>query len=150
MKKFIILILSLSINCSLQAASKPPAVKKESICKNPVTKIEAGEISPCTGYLFSPEKEQEVREKVSENEILKEEIKLKDLKIDYLKENVKLTENIAEKESEKAEKWRQLAEKSTEALQEVSSSSSTNDLIMIGLGVLITIGAGVALEKVSN
>ncbi len=41
-------------------------------CDKPVTHVKEGEIVPCTGYLFTPEKEKEIYHKLEDAKILKE------------------------------------------------------------------------------
>jgi len=40
-------------------------------CEKPVQSLSIGDISPCSGYLFSPKKEQEIRLKVAQFDLLK-------------------------------------------------------------------------------
>ena len=119
-------------------------------CDKPVTYVEEGKPAPCTGYIFSPEKEQEVRVMVQENKLQKEEIILKTKKIDLLLDSNKYLEEIAIKEQQKAELWRNRAEDSTEKLVSAKSNRGTRDWLFLVGGVLLTVGAGIAIGQASN
>jgi len=107
------IILSLNVNAS---------------CQQPVKYLEQGSQAPCSGYLFSPEKEAELR-LMSENEVLK------DKKMKLLEDQIILSESIIVKERERSELWRNAAEESTKKLV------NTN-YYMVLLGVGLTVLAG--------
>lgn len=119
-------------------------------CDNPVTHLKKGEPAPCTGYLFSPEKEQEVRITVQEYAIQKEELELKTKKINLLLDSNKYLEEISKKEAEKAELWRSRAIESTEKLVSVESNRGKRDWMFLIGGVILTIGSGYALGQAAN
>lgn len=57
-----------------------------SACDQDVTYLNSGDSAPCNGYLFSPEKEFEVRVKVEENKYLTKIVDNQKILIDNLKE----------------------------------------------------------------
>lgn len=97
-------------------------------CQQPVKYLEQGTQTPCSGYLFSPEKEAELR-LIDQNAILK------DKKVKLLEEQLDLSEKITIKERERAEMWRIAAEESSKKLFNVSYTS-----ILIGVGLTVLSG----------
>lgn len=119
-------------------------------CVKPVTALEQGASAPCRGYLFTPEKEKEIRLLNEDSKLLKEEITYKDSKIKLLSSNLFLADEILQKEREKTELWRITAEKSTLELVKVNEGQGRRDLYMILLGVVVTVGAGYAVGQASK
>jgi hypothetical protein len=119
-------------------------------CLKPVTYLDKGKETPCEGFLFSREKEREVRLIAQNYELLKQEVENKDKKINLILKDLALTESIIIKEREKSELWRARAEQSTLALVKESDSRATRDWWMILLGVGLTVGAGWALGQVNK
>lgn len=102
------------------------AINVSANCQQPVKYLEQGIQAPCSGYLFSPEKEAELR-LVDQNTVLK------DKKMKLLEEQLDLSEKIMIKERERAEMWRIAAEESSKKL---FITSYTSVLIGVGLTVL--------------
>jgi len=119
-------------------------------CTKPVTLLEQGASAPCRGYLFTVEKEKEIRLINEDVKLLKEEISYKDSKIKLLSANLNLADDILQKEREKTELWRNTAEKSTLQLIKSNEGQSRRDLYMILLGVVVTVGAGFAVGQASK
>ena len=57
-------------------------------CKQPVSILLEGDKAPCSGYLFTPEKELEVRTKVSNYNTMENLVKKQDEIIDVLNQRV--------------------------------------------------------------
>lgn len=78
------------------------------VCNNPVTFLQENEKVPCSGYLFTPEKELEVRTKITNYERLENVIQKQDLLIDVLnkrvdnqiQQNINLSNELQRKENE--------------------------------------------------
>lgn len=119
-------------------------------CANSVTALDQGASAPCRGYLFSPQKEKEMRLLNEDFKILKEELVYKDSKIKVLSDNLRLSDDILQKERERTELWRVTAEKSTLELVKTNEGQGRRDLYMILLGVLVTVGAGYAVGQVAK
>jgi len=105
-------------------------------CQQPAKYLEQGSPAPCSGYLFSPEKEAELR-------LMSQNQELKDKKTQLLQEQLLLSESITIKERERAEMWRIAAEES-------SKKALTNDYFMILLGVGLTVLAGWSIGQVGR
>lgn len=75
------LLLSLLLASSLSFAT---------VCPQPVKYLTEGSAAPCAGYLFSPEKEQEVRIKIDQFEPMEKLIKNQDELISVLNQRVQL------------------------------------------------------------
>lgn len=117
-------------------------------CPKPVMYLKKSTTAPCNGYLFSPEKELEVR-------LLKENYKLQAGNIDIIKKQSELYQAmneefkaIANKEAERAELWRQATITTTKDLVSRQESQTYRDFLFIGLGVLLTVSAGWSLGQV--
>jgi len=107
-------------------------------CKQPVTHLLKEEVTPCEGYLFSPEKELEIRIKNEEYKLLMEQTKIYIQRIELYKEQVKITEEIAKKEAGKAELWRDRAEDITEKYVKQNNRQGWRDWVFFGAGILTT------------
>lgn len=140
MKKLLSLLLSVSLAL--------PAYATE--CSKPVTQLNEGTPAPCRGFLFSPDKESEVRLVVEDSKLMKQEIELKDLKIKLLVNDIKDTEFIIGKEKEQAELWRKRAEESTLLLTKKQDGQGRRDWVMLLMGVALTVGAGYAVGQASR
>lgn len=117
-------------------------------CTKPVTFLEQGAQAPCSGFLFTKEKEREVRLMAEDYKLLQEELQIKNKKIELTLKDLRLSDDIIQKEREKGELWRLTAEKSTLGLVKASEDQGKRDIWMILLGVGLTIGAGYALGQV--
>lgn len=139
MKKLLCLVLAIMIPFQTFAE-----------CPKPVTLLEQGASAPCSGFLFSKEKEKEVRLMNEDYSLVKQELEIKNKKIDILMYDRTLSDNIIEKERSKSELWRITAEKSTLELVKVNEDQGNRDLLMILLGVVVTVGAGYAVGQASK
>jgi hypothetical protein len=119
-------------------------------CLKPVTYLDKGTSAPCEGFLFSREKEREVRLLTQDYDFLKEEVEAKDKKIQLILKDLALTESIITQERNKAELWRTRAEQSTLALVKETDSRASRDWWMILLGVGLTVGAGWAIGQAAK
>ena len=119
-------------------------------CPKPVYHLLKGQKAECEGYLFSLDKELELRIMNEDYKFLKQELELKNKQIDNLNKEVILSEEVINKEQQKAELWRNAAETSTKKyIESVDSNSKKEWLYLIG-GVLITVAAGYAVGQVSK
>jgi hypothetical protein len=125
-----------------------PAYAQE--CEVPVTKLEKDDPAPCEGFLFSREKELEVREKIMEYDELLEQQKLYIQQIDLHKKETELAEKEAEKQEEKVKLWQDRAEDITLKYTEAQDGRGTRDLFFLIGGVLLTVGAGFAVGQASR
>lgn len=119
-------------------------------CPKPVITLQLGQQAPCKGFLFSPEKEQELR-------LLKEDHKILELKeetyLDLLtthKENEKYLTTINDKERKKAKLWRTTAEEVTLKYVNIEDGRGTRDIVFLGSGVLLTVLAAWSMGQISK
>ena len=119
-------------------------------CAKPVQSLTEGQAAPCTGYLFSPEKELEVRIAVEDNKLVAQQLEAKDKKLKLLLQDVDDVEKITAKEREKAELWRKMAESSTLKLVEAQESSKKRDFWHVVMGVGLTVLAGWSIGQASK
>jgi hypothetical protein len=114
-------------------------------CDQPVTYVLVGKPAPCTGYLFSPEKEKALRLEDEEYQFDLQLIQLKDQQIGLYKQEVTDLQDANAKEQQKSELWRKAAEDSTTKYVAIQERQGTRDLIFTILGVVLTVAAGYAL-----
>jgi hypothetical protein len=139
MKKLLCLVLAVCMSTTAFAN-----------CPKPVTSLEQGAQAPCSGFLFSKEKEQEVRLMAEDYKLVQEELNIKNKKLELTLKDLRLSDEIILKERDKTELWRLTAEKSTLELVKVNESQGNRDLLMILLGVVVTVGAGYAVGQASK
>lgn len=116
-------------------------------CPKPVTFLRNGEVASCDGYLFSPEKERELRLLNEDYKLVTEELVLKDKMITNYKTQAENAEFIAAKEAEKAELWRNKAEDSTKKFITKEEGRGRRDWLFLVSGVILTVAAGWALGQ---
>ena len=119
-------------------------------CSKPVTYLPNGTPAPCDGYLFSPDKERELRLINEDNKYLKQESELKDKMLGNYKLQVETLESIAEKERKKSELWQNRAETITEKYVAQEEGRGFRDWLFLIGGVVLTIGAGYAVGQASK
>ena len=139
MKKLLAILLSLSMPLSSFAD-----------CIKPVTSLEQGAQAPCKGYLFTPEKELEVRLTVKEAELLKAETEALNLIVDrYKKKDVEFNK-IIDLQIDKTELWKTKAEDITLKYVAIEENRTKRDFWMVVLGVALTVGAGYAVGQAAG
>lgn len=136
--KLLAVLLSLSLT-----------TKAFSECK-PVTPLNKGDVAPCTGYLFTPEKELELRIKNEEYKILLEQSKLYLQQKELYQSQIADLEKIATKEREKSELWRNAAETTTEKYVKLEESRTTRDWVFLVSGVGLTVLSGWAIGQAAK
>lgn len=119
-------------------------------CDKPVTYLLNGTPAPCDGYLFTPDKERELRLLDQENKYLKQESEIKDKMILNYKTQTETLEEIAEKERKKSELWQDRAEKITEKYVAEENNRGFRDWLFLIGGVVLTVGAGYAVGQASK
>lgn len=137
MKQLLSLLLALTISIPVNAD-----------CSKPVTLLEQSAPAPCRGYLFTPEKELEVRIMSKEFDIQTSELSQNDEIIKKLTEKNKNYDGILKEREQVSEMWRQKAIDSTSKYIESESGRQTRDMMFLGSGILLTVLAGWALGQV--
>lgn len=119
-------------------------------CLKPVQIVEKGNSATCTGFLFSPDKEREVRTKVTDYELLLQRQDLLIQQKELYKELYEKSETQITLEREKTETWKQAATKATNELMSTQNSRMQRDYLFFGAGILTTLLAGYALGAASK
>lgn len=119
-------------------------------CAQPVFHLLPNQAAPCEGYLFSPEKEKELRLMNEDYTFVKQELDLREKQVDKLQQSVTLLEQVNEKEQEKSELWRAKAEDSTKKYMESEDGRGRRDLIFLLGGVVLTCAAAWAVGQVAH
>jgi hypothetical protein len=119
-------------------------------CTVPVTPLKTGEKSPCSGYLFSPEKELQLRIQNEEYKVLMEQIKVYMQQKEFYKKELEQTQVIIDKTEAKAELWKTRAVEVTEKYVEQQEHLGYRDWAFLLAGVGITALSGWALGQASK
>ena len=116
-------------------------------CTVPVKLLEEGATAPCRGFLFTPEKELQVRMLKKEYDLLDAETQNLNLMVDkYQKKDIEFNK-IIELEAQKTELWKTKAEDITLKYVTVEESRTKRDLAFILTGVALTVLAGYAIGQ---
>ena len=116
-------------------------------CGQAVSSLNKGQPAPCAGFLFSPDKELEVRTKVQQYDNMQQESDIKDKQIQLYQSNAQIYEEVAKKQQQEVELYRKKAEDSTEKYIAAENSVGLRDALFFGLGVTsILFGAWVVKQ----
>lgn len=138
MKKLLSLVLAVSLGLPMHAYA-------DTTCPKPVTLLNTGAQAPCKGFLFSPEEEQKMYLLDQNSKLMQQELDAKTKYIDIVNKEITDYQTVVDKEKQQSELWRKAAEDSTQKLVEVQSHTWQRDLLIFGLGILTTVGAGFAV-----
>lgn len=116
-------------------------------CQKPVELLNKGNAAPCTGYLFSPDKNKELFKINEEHKIYKQQLEMKDLLINNLYYDIKKHNEAFEKSREQTEVWEKRANETTDKLFKTQESRGTRDFMFILMGVGMTVLAGWAIGQ---
>jgi len=119
-------------------------------CTKPVAYLAKGESAPCSGFLFSPDKELELRRKNEEYKFLMEQSKIYLQQIDLYKKELTTIEQIIEKEQKKTELWREAAENSTKKYLQFEENRGTRDWFFLFTGIGLTAISAWSLKQVTH
>lgn len=119
-------------------------------CTVPVKLLEEGATAPCRGFLFTPEKELQVRMLKKEYDLLGAETQNLNLMVDkYKKKDIEFNK-IIELESQKTELWKTRAEDVTLKYVTVEESRTKRDFVFILMGMGLTVLGAWAAGQVSR
>lgn len=93
-------------------------------CDNRVTKVDKGGLAPCSGYLFSPELERELR--------------IKDATYDQMEALVKKNEELNSILYERVDNLQELNLKLNDKIQASGTQDFYEKFLFFGLGVIVT------------
>lgn len=140
MKVIAILLVSCLISSSVFAAE----------CARPVTPLKEGEQAPCTGFLFTSEKEKEVRLKGEDYKSLLEQSELLIKQKEFYKKELEESDIIIKKEQEKSQLWQKSAEEYAQKYISTEEHRGMRDWFFLIGGVVLTIGAGFAVGQANK
>lgn len=129
MKLLAILLIALQVNVALAET-----------CIQPVTAVKKGDASPCDGYLFSKEKEAEVKQKVQDGELANQQVEIQAKQLMLYKDQTELYQGIAKKREEESELWRTKAIETTKEYTKSQTSDKLENIALFGGGVVVGIG----------
>lgn len=118
-------------------------------CK-PVTPIKTGEVAPCPGFIFSPEKELQLRQMNEDYKLTKQQIKIYLIQKENYRKELEVTDTIIRKEEQKTRLWQLKAEDSTAKLVKIQEQQNYRDWIFMSFGVALTLGTGYVINKTSE
>ena len=116
----------------------------------PVLYIKEGTPAPCTGYLFSPEKELELRIFKSDYEFLQKELEIQRSLTELHRLNVVTMGQMLDKSREIEELWRKAAIENTKQLVSMQESRDRRDWLYFAGGILATVAAGYAIGQAAK
>lgn len=119
-------------------------------CSNPVSLLQEGAAAPCRGYLFSPDKELQVRTDKQDSLLVKQELDNLNQTVERLNKELSESNKIIDDRTQQAELWRVRAIESTKELTAANDGRQSRDLLFIGLGVVITILSAWAYKQVNT
>jgi hypothetical protein len=137
LNKFIVLLIILCLSGT-----------SYSTCNQPVVSIEKGQAAPCSGYLFTPEKEQEVRLMKIEFIFTKKENEILNKKIKLFDKDIEAANLVIKKEREHGEVWRTTAITTTKNLVAIEESRGTRDVLLFGTGILTAVLVSFIIKNV--
>lgn len=132
MKKLVAVILSISLL----------PISSFAECTKPVTSLESGATVPCRGFLFTPEKELEVRILTKQYDLLESENKSLNLITDKLKKKDEEFSKVIDLQIQKTELWKNKAEDITLKYVTVEESRTKRDFAFVLMGIGLTVLAG--------
>jgi hypothetical protein len=119
-------------------------------CVKPVMALEQGAPAPCKGFLFSPQKELEVRLMTREVELLKSEAEALNLIVDkYSKKDVEYNK-IIDLHISRTELWKTKAEDITLKYVTIEEKRTKRDFGFILVGIGLTVLSAWALGQVAG
>lgn len=119
-------------------------------CEKNVYRLVKDQAAPCDGYLFSPQKELELRLLDTEHKFTLKELELYKNSTELYRTREGISDTILKKEQEKSELWRNAAEKSTLQLVALEEKRVSRDWVFFAGGILATVAAGYALGQVAK
>lgn len=123
---------------------------KTSYACTPVMYVKKNTPAPCTGYLFSPEKELELRIFRSDYEFLQKELEINRSLVELHKANVVTMSEMLNKSREIEELWRKAAIENTKQLVRMQDARDTRDWLYFAGGILATVAAGYAIGQAAK
>lgn len=139
MKQLLVILLALSITINSFATE----------CTIPVKLLEEGSQAPCRGYLFSVDKELQVRIMTRDYSLLKDEITSLNTIVDRLQKKDSISNDILQLEMQKTELWKTRAEDITGKYVAVEENRGRRDFLFVLMGIGLTVLAGWSLGQVS-
>lgn len=108
-------------------------------CVKPVQYLQSGDRATCTGYLFSPAKELELRIKNEEYKLLTEQTRLYIQQLEFYKKELEVNDKLIKKQEEKTELWRTATETYSDKYLQLKEKQQSQEYYFFGAGVLATL-----------
>ena len=111
-------------------------------CKLPVTYVKEGQPAECSGYLFTIEKEAEVRLIKDQLDNLQAEMDIRNKQIEIYTKDFKIFGDIQTKQTQEVELFRNAAQDATSKYIASQNDRFIRDLLCFGAGIaLILLGS---------
>lgn len=117
-------------------------------CVNNVTLLNKGQASPCKGFLFSEQKEEEVKNIYTDYKLLKEESELYKKKEDNYKESLKIKDLMYKEQSEISNLYHTKLVETTKEYIKSQDGRGTRDLLFFSAGVLAVLLSSIIVKNV--
>jgi hypothetical protein len=105
-------------------------------CPQPVTYLNAGQSTPCQGYLFTVTKEKDTRLKLMDYDLTNQELTLKNQYINNLTKQINDMNTIQADQSKQLTLWKNSAENDSERLAKLQDGRGTMDFVIFSSGIL--------------
>jgi hypothetical protein len=114
-------------------------------CPADVQYLNKGETANCSGYLFSPSKQEELKFMRQDYKLLQQEVTILKQQKELYEANVVKLNEIITKEEQKSELWRAKAEDSSKKYMESEQYRGTRDAWFFGGGIVATLTTGLVV-----
>ena len=119
-------------------------------CPKPVQYVEKGNTVNCTGFLFSPEKELELRIKNEEYKLLMEQTNLYIQQLEFYKKEVETREKIIKIQEDKVELWKNSADNYSTKYLELKDKQQREEYYLFASGIGVTLMTALALSQLTK
>jgi len=113
------------------------------LAEGPVKYVLKGEPAEYNGYLFTPEKEKEVRFKLIDGELNKELLEINTKKLNLVEAQYKLA-------NDQSLMWQTESNRLAKELVRKDRLDFWENLMYFGLGVLVTVAAGYTVNRIQR
>jgi len=119
-------------------------------CPKPVQYYDKGQSVNCSGYLFSPEKELQLRLRNEEYKLLVEQTKLYIQQLEFYKKEVEALEKISKKQEEKVELWKTSSETNLNKYLELKEKEQQQEYIIFIAGIGTTLLTALSISQLTH
>lgn len=117
----------------------PRMALADDLCADPVSPLSKGAPSPCTGFLFSPSKEHQVRLINDDYDFMKQEVDNLGKQKVFLQGQLNDLQGVVDDQKKEINIWRTDDINNSQKLVKAEEGRGTRDALFLGGGVVITL-----------